>query len=376
MADNINRFGLSRTIPAAVKHKVRQQSKFGCVVCRSAFYHYDHFDPEFKDATEHTASGICCLCPRCHQEVSSGRYSREYIKKCVNAVLQDADKPISPPLDFHDARECLKIGGLKYDLLPLTVVSYYGEEILSVKPKSDGKPGSISGRFYSDSGIEVLRIDENEIVFNTENWDIEVSGRSIKVRSGPRQVCLSLLIEPPGGISVEKLDMKFKDVHVLANRHVFCVGRSFNRENYLWFSAKIRILENRFRGSAIRIDDPTSLANEWNSLGATTVRPPIYQLDNNEGVLEFKTSGFPNIPFGFFSTAFLGNAHSATDSYAGLLHFASGVVIANRVGSFRVGASLHQTASLKKMRNLFAGDGPLSVNDLQKHLFPSANIKS
>ena len=68
MPPDVNRFGLKRAIPTDVAKAVRRRCGFGCVVCGSAIYDYDHFDPEFKDATTHNPSGIILLCPNHHRE--------------------------------------------------------------------------------------------------------------------------------------------------------------------------------------------------------------------------------------------------------------------------------------------------------------------
>ncbi|GAA3997406.1 hypothetical protein GCM10022211_03460 [Sphingomonas humi] len=85
-----NKHGLSRTIPADVKREVRQSCQFGCVRCRASLYQYDHFDPEYADATEHAADGIALLCPTCHDLKTKGVLTaarvRELKKDCGRRV--------------------------------------------------------------------------------------------------------------------------------------------------------------------------------------------------------------------------------------------------------------------------------------------------
>jgi len=364
-----NRHGLSRAIPENVKRLVRKRCKFGCVNCRSAFYQYDHFDPEFADAKSHDPNGICCLCPTCHQEVTSGRLSRELVKKRVIEVNSAASDPISPPLDLHDGQECLRIGGIRYARIPLSLLSLYGENLLAVTPSNDSEPGSISGRFFSDAGEEMMRIVRNEILFKSANWDVEVVGRSVKVRSAPGKICLEIQIDAPRGVVVKKLDMAYRDIHVFANEDVFLVGKKINKDYYFWFAAEIMVIANRFRGAAIRVDEPSTLAEEWNSAGLASVRRPILRQDAGKHYLEFRTSGFPNIDAGFFSTAFLGNQHMAMDSYSGVLHYSSGISFANMVGDFWLGSTFYKNATLSAVRNKFRGSGPPSFHELAASFF-------
>jgi len=45
MIMNKNKFGLSRTIPEAIKSQIRRDDGYGCVVCGNALYQYEHIDP-------------------------------------------------------------------------------------------------------------------------------------------------------------------------------------------------------------------------------------------------------------------------------------------------------------------------------------------
>lgn len=74
---NTNKHGLSRNIPSAVRLKVRKRCGFGCVVCGSAVYDYEHFEPEFHDAKEHSASGIALLCPTDHARKRKGELIKQ-----------------------------------------------------------------------------------------------------------------------------------------------------------------------------------------------------------------------------------------------------------------------------------------------------------
>lgn len=77
MVTKINRFGLSRNIPSGVRREVRKRCCFGCVVCGSAIYNYEHFSPEFEDAHTHDPQRIALLCPTDHLKKHRGLISEE-----------------------------------------------------------------------------------------------------------------------------------------------------------------------------------------------------------------------------------------------------------------------------------------------------------
>ena len=92
---------LSREIPSEIKREVRKRCGFGCVVCGSAIYEYEHFDPEFKDAKEHIADGIALLCPTDHRRKEKKLLSREkYLEAIANPKAFETNKAYT---DWEDA---------------------------------------------------------------------------------------------------------------------------------------------------------------------------------------------------------------------------------------------------------------------------------
>lgn len=61
-----NKHGLDRNIPAKVQRTVREACSFGCVICGSVPYVYDHLKVEYADAKEHDPDDIVVLCPTHH----------------------------------------------------------------------------------------------------------------------------------------------------------------------------------------------------------------------------------------------------------------------------------------------------------------------
>ena len=93
MSSNKNKHGLSRTIREDVKLQIRQNSKFGCVICRAAIYTYEHIEPVFVDAKEHDPDNMCLLCPNHQAESTSGVLSKNRIKAMYSKIRNtSADK--------------------------------------------------------------------------------------------------------------------------------------------------------------------------------------------------------------------------------------------------------------------------------------------
>lgn len=176
-----NRHGLDRNIPAAVKREVRQRSKYGCVICRIGFYHYEHIEP-FENVDAHRADNICCLCGGCHDGVTRGQLSKGAVIAAYQRIQTATADEVGPPfgpLDFHTGTATLRIGGLRYPSTVRTVVRYHGVDVISLNPGEGSEPGSISAVFTDDDGAPILELRDNEWVGPTEGWDITVIGQRL-----------------------------------------------------------------------------------------------------------------------------------------------------------------------------------------------------
>lgn len=257
-----NKHGLKRNIPAGVRRQIRQNSKFGCVLCRKGFYQYEHIDPTFEEAREHHADAICCLCGACHDAVTRGQISKEAVKtaysKIKAASADDVELPVGP-LDFHDGSAELKIGNLLYSPAVYVVLRYHGQDVIRVDPGQNEEPGKISAIFTNDFGEPILELRENEWVGSLENWDVEIKGTRITVRSSHGKVALQIRLDPPGRIVLERLDMRIGSGHVFATEETYAVGRYVSEDEAIWLHASIRITKASPFGAAIEFTDAEAL---------------------------------------------------------------------------------------------------------------------
>ena len=174
MADK-NKHGLSRNIPSAVQREVRQRCGFGCVVCGSAIYDYEHFDPEFAEAKAHEAGRIALLCPTDHARkrkglLSEGAY-RAAIEKPKAFELKGAwdgweTANFSPTISlgnkvFTGGTSILKVGGQ-------TLLGFQ-------EPEENGAPPRLLARFFDREGTEVFSIVGNQITCHSNAFDIDTS---------------------------------------------------------------------------------------------------------------------------------------------------------------------------------------------------------
>ncbi|OIR04498.1 hypothetical protein GALL_134320 [mine drainage metagenome] len=214
-----NQYGLSRTIDALTKRAVRQRCGFGCVNCGCAVYQYEHLDPTFADAKSHDSDCIVLLCGGCHDRVTRKLLSKETIKlKSKNPKCLEQGFSFGP-FDLGVIEPEIIFGTLKCKAV-LSLIRILGDDIFSIKPpESNGSPFLISAKLSDRDGNEILRIEDNEWITNSDNWDVEVVGTNITIRRELGDILLSLRSEPPSRLVIEKLEMSYRGTKISANEN-------------------------------------------------------------------------------------------------------------------------------------------------------------
>lgn len=258
----INKHGLRRTVPPNVKREVRQRCGFGCVICGLAFYDYEHFAPDFADATEHNPAGMTLLCSQCNQKRARGRLSAATVA-AANVNPKCLQQGFSSELfDFGSEPIRVDFAGVTfYDCRYLIVVN--GHPLLAMSPPTEqGHPVLISGMFTDVKGKMNLTIKDNVWSVDSENWDVECVGPRITIRIAHGVISLVLRMAPPTRLIVERLEMQFQGVYFRGDTEVLEI--SMNGKDW-----------NRWQGCSvshcmvgISIDNGPRAANE-----------PIYEID-------------------------------------------------------------------------------------------------
>jgi len=216
MTPDTNRFGLSRNIPGDVKRNVRKRCGFGCVVCGSAIYDYEHVSPEFKDARFHDPNCIALLCPTDHLKKKRGLLSDDDYLRHIKAPAA-LDKGFS----FTD----WSAGSFAPEILLGSFTFTGGTSILEVgnklllgftPPEEECSPPGLILRYFDRRGIESFSIFNNEIQCQNEAFDIEAIGATWTVRSELRKIDLVLRFDPPTRITVERFHFRYSHWKLIA----------------------------------------------------------------------------------------------------------------------------------------------------------------
>ena len=229
-----NTHGLSRHIPGDIALEIRRRSKFGCVVCRSAIYQYEHIDPVFADATAHEPEKMCLLCGGCHDKVTRGRLSKETVKTRYDEVMGSADirRPFEE-LDLSANNIFVGMGSATFEYAR-HLLRINGRDLLSITPPKEGSAfPTLNGVFCDRNGNEILRIADNVWEGAIDAWDIQIVGRTVTVKTEGERTALAFAIEPPDKITITDLDMYLESCHVMCNRDGLLVGQ-VNGQRYAY----------------------------------------------------------------------------------------------------------------------------------------------
>lgn len=213
-----NQYGLSRNIPTAVQFEIRRRSKNGCVICRAIACDYEHIEPPFSEAREHNPAGICLLCIQHHGEVTRGRISKDKVMAAYKGV--QLSSKLRPPFYHAVLSGSLKLGlgNANFDHMPsnASVLLYDGESVLSAGFVADevfgGSRPTLTGSLYDLEGKLILHLEDNLITVRADGVDVKLEGNKMRVIDGRRALVLELTFDPPGGIRIDRLRMRYKEV--------------------------------------------------------------------------------------------------------------------------------------------------------------------
>jgi hypothetical protein len=203
--DSVNKYGLTRDIPDPVKREVRQKYGFGCVICGLGIYQYEHFNPEFNDAHEHSSEGIILLCPNHHNKKTTHFLSREAIEKTLEAPAALAAGYSKEILDVGKGYPNFIFCGSTFKDSVIPVVLSGVPLFIFMPPEVEGGPFNLNARFFDSAGKNTLNIVNNEWKANNENWDVEIEGGALTIRERAREIHLVLRNSSHNTIEIERI---------------------------------------------------------------------------------------------------------------------------------------------------------------------------
>lgn len=232
-------YGSIRSIPNPIQREVRQRCGFGCVICGSPIYHYDHMK-EWAVYKRHVAKEITLLCPTHHQEKTNGLLSIETLEN-NNANPHNKRILFSPKWKINYGSK-VEIGIGSMMISPRETSEMESCEFFSIPLVVGGQPiiwfNLQNGNLLLNITIfakdrPILLIINNEVVYSTEIWDIEFVGRTLTIREGNRKIVIRITFDVNQNrieIDKGKLIIKGREI-IITNDYIEIDTNRFYRGN-------------------------------------------------------------------------------------------------------------------------------------------------
>jgi trigger factor len=209
----------SRNIPSPIKREVRQRCGFGCVICGVPLYDYDHMI-EFSEVKEHKADNLTLLCDFHHREKTNGLLSLEQVKKANKRPFNIENKSSTPyNFNFEGANFEFMMGGCELTIDNLKLERDFIIPILINNKKLISfeiidKQLFFNLIVFDKKGELALKIVENEMIYNAEQWDIEFIGTRLKIREKHREILFDIEFNIPNGVKIHQGIFKYEGYEI------------------------------------------------------------------------------------------------------------------------------------------------------------------
>lgn len=198
----------SRRIRDPVKRLVRQACGFGCVICGKPLYEYDHMTP-YSEVLEHDPNNLVLLCDGHHREKTNNLLPTDTVRE-ARANPINLRRGESHPYDLHYSGERCKADiGSNIHVWPrirdgmLTVPLIVDDTPLVMFRVEDGHLLLTVQLFDQDNNL-LVQIADNELVFSTAPWDVELEARTLTVRAGLGDILVRMTFAPPSGVMLDR----------------------------------------------------------------------------------------------------------------------------------------------------------------------------
>jgi len=193
-------------IPSHIKREVRQRCGFGCVICGLPLYEYEHME-EWAVVKRHVADEITLLCDRHHREKTAHLLPKEDVRKFnKNPINLQNEKSKKYNLHFSGSRAEVWVGSNSFvcenleDGAELNAIVVDGFPLIQMKVQD--KHLLLNLTFFDEQNKIAAQIVENELVYSTSPWDIELIGTNLTIREGHGIILLNIEFSPPNKIKI------------------------------------------------------------------------------------------------------------------------------------------------------------------------------
>lgn len=233
-------------IPPDIKRAVRKRCGYGCILCGNPFFEYDHI-VEYNLVKRHEEENLTLLCLDHHGRKTRGLLPTSTIRS-ANAEPYAIKHPeaLREMLYFKKESAVIKIAtnSIRVSMSEgRMIIPFILYKRIPFYFRVENGNLLLNGEFHDKDGNRLVHIEENEIQYLRQDYDIEKVGSKIIIRKEKRDIIFCVNVNPEdaiidievaifiyGGISIclEKNELKItsaqKDAIVTKDRYVDCSG--------------------------------------------------------------------------------------------------------------------------------------------------------
>jgi hypothetical protein len=216
-------------IPSEIKRDVRQRCGFGCVICGTPIYEYEHM-LEWAEVKRHVADEITLLCDQHHSEKTKGLLPREKVAE-ANGNPYNKRSDVSPHYLLHYSGENVRVllGDNAFNFVNLADGSFFAPLVIDGLSMVGFKfiQGKLFLNFIAFDSFNkpIVQIAENELVYDTRAWDIQWVGQALTIREANKTILLQLIFNPPDSIAISKGRILRNGIEfIIGDNYMFCTN--------------------------------------------------------------------------------------------------------------------------------------------------------
>jgi hypothetical protein len=179
------------------------------VICRAPFCTYEHFDPEFKNASSHNPDGMCLLCGSCQTDTSGGRLSKATIAaKYAARQAETTVRSVKQHFMYFDEMPRIKLGDSLISYAE-TVLCTDTVDCLSLRREPSSGLLLLKMSMFDNKGEPLFEVEENTWSSEYKPWDFEYAGSTVTFRSAPGDIIFRAKLDAQNGVvEITHLNMR------------------------------------------------------------------------------------------------------------------------------------------------------------------------
>jgi hypothetical protein len=208
-------------IPEGMKREVRQRCGFGCVVCGIPLYEYEHMDG-YNETIGHVPEAITLLCDKHHKEKTNKLVTPQQVKE-ADATPHNFRTGVSATYQLHYTGNTCEavIGSNRCTMVPrgqrseLVAIVVDNDPLVGFRMVDDHYLLFI--QLFDDRNDLLLLVEDNELRYRTDTWDIEFTGNRLTLRERSRHIWIEISFDVPNKVTIDRGRLLCNGVELLVS---------------------------------------------------------------------------------------------------------------------------------------------------------------